>query len=96
MNRNNGFIGTEWLKLETAIEVIGDMIAYRSMERYKAIENNESASLISSLTRQIHQLGYERQACYNHEANHELIIKAFTIYAPQLKELNGNSAKGNH
>ena len=88
------FTGTEWLKLETAIEVIGDLIALRSSERYQAIENNQTASIIASLTKEIHQLGIERQACYDPLTNHEVIIKAFSVYAPLLKEQNGNSAQG--
>jgi hypothetical protein len=82
------FTGTEWLKLETAIEIIGDLIALRSSERYQAIENNQPASTIASLTKEIHQLGIERQTCYDTSTNHEIITKAFSVYAPLLKEQN--------
>ena len=85
------FKGTEWTNLETAIEVIGDMIAYKSSLLHAALKAEKvDSQMISSLETEISHLGKERQACYNSETNQEIIIKAYTVYGPQLNALGNN------
>lgn len=76
------FHGTDWLKLETAIEIIGDMIAYYSS--LKAIPGVTSDE-INEFNNKIIALGKERQGCYDISINDKIIIKAYTEYGPFLK-----------
>lgn len=76
------FHGTDWLRLETAIEIIGDMIAYySSLEEKPGITEEEAAEC----DRQIYLLGQERQQCYDISISKEVIDKAYNIYGPFLK-----------
>jgi hypothetical protein len=81
------FRGTEWLKLETAIEIIGDMISYYSM-----LDNQpgNSEQMALEYYNKILQLGKERQGCYDSKNNSEIIIKAFTVYGPFLKSIRND------
>lgn len=53
---NLSFVGTEWLKLELAIEIIGDMIALNSHRLHMAMAANEEATVISSIENEIVRL----------------------------------------
>lgn len=85
---NLSFFGTEWLKLELAIEIIGDMIALNSQRLHMAMAANEEATVISSIENGMIKLGQERQNCYDYDANEEFILKAFKEYVPELKRFN--------
>lgn len=85
---NSVFVGTEWLKLELAIEIIGDMIALNSQRLHMAMAANEEATVISSIEIKIIKLGQERQKCYDYDTNDEIILKAFKDYGPELRRAN--------
>lgn len=78
------FHGTDWLRLETAIEIIGDMIAY-----YCSVElrSGKTKKEIAEYEMQIYLLGQERQRCYSYGENKEVIDKAYNVYGPFLKAL---------
>ena len=78
------FYGTDWLRLETAIEIIGDMIAYYCSLRAKpGVTKEENEEYIM----QIISLGQERQQCYDIQISKEVIDKAYNVYGPFLKAL---------
>ena len=84
----SAFVGIEWIKLELAIELIGDMIALNSERLYMAIEANKGAMVISSIENEVTKLGQERQKCYDYDANEEIILKAFKEYGLELRRAN--------
>lgn len=88
LQRNSAFVRTEWLRLELAIELIGEMIALNSERLHTAIESNEEARVISAIEDEILKLGQERQKCYDLSNNTEFISKAFLVYAPELRRAN--------
>lgn len=90
-SRNTSFNGTDWLTLELAIEVIGDMIGFYSQQLHVAIENNDNSEAIAKLEMEIANLGKERQRCYDMNSNHEVIFKAFTVYSSHLRNISSNS-----
>ena len=85
---NSHFIGTEWLKLELAIDLIGDMIAFNSERLHIAIKSNADEDLIASIENELIKLGHERQRCYECNANDEIILKAHMVYGPELRQIN--------
>lgn len=55
----------DWLKLEIAIETIGDMIAFYNRQLCQDIMSKvKDNELIRDLTNKVDQLGRERQQCY--------------------------------
>lgn len=78
------FYGTDWLRLETAIEIIGDMIAYYSSLKAKPGVTNQE---IQEFNSNIISLGKERQQCYDIRISKEVIDKAYNVYGPFLKAL---------
>ncbi|MFN7492663.1 MAG: hypothetical protein ACK5RG_07110 [Cyclobacteriaceae bacterium] len=85
------FKGTDWLKLEIAIETIGDMIGYYSQELHKAIEKRADSKIISAIELELNNLGKERQMCYNVNSNQEIISKVLSEYVPKMREFNRSS-----
>ncbi len=88
---NAQFRGTDWLTLELAIEVIGDMIGYYSQSLHSAIERRSNAESVAKIEMELSKLCKERQKCYDSNSNQEVLIKAFAVYAPKLKEISRNS-----
>lgn len=82
-------VNNEWLQLETATEIIGQMIAHYvafiAQEEKKAAPDRE---VIEQGEELIRQLGQERKACYRSATRDAMIQKAFTEYAPFLKDVN--------
>ncbi len=81
------FNGTDWMTLELAIEVIGDMIGFYSQQLHIAIKNKANSATITNLDMKIVNLGKERQMCYDRNSNSEIIFKALTVYACQLRKI---------
>ena len=88
---NGSFKGTDWLTLEIAIEVIGDMIGFYSQQLHLAIKDKADTETIASIEMSIKLLVDERRNCYNINSNQEVITKAFKVYAPKLRELSKKS-----
>jgi hypothetical protein len=82
------FVPTDWLKLETAVEIIGDMIAYYHgmlcEERTKA---KQDKAFVEELSTKVHQLCCERRQCYEEGKQIEVIAKAYEVYGPFLKKV---------
>lgn len=82
-------IDTEWVQLETATEVISQLIghyaAWVSTEEKKPQPN---LARIDQAEQAIKALGQERQACYLSATGEGVIRKAYTVYAPIVRELN--------
>ena len=76
----------EWLKLETAVELIGQMIAYHMglihQERMRDEPNQEA---IASWKAKVIELGQEQNDCYGTPRKQQIIEKAYQQYAPFLK-----------
>lgn len=85
-NSNDQFSGTDWLKLETAIELIGDLIALNTMRLDNALKSNSSDEIIIGIENELKQLIRERQQCYDVNSNNEVLIKVFSVYVPKLKK----------
>lgn len=81
------FHGTEWLKLETAIEIIGDLIAHHTARLNKAVLEGAEDHTLAQIEREIKRLSRERLECYNKDTNQLVIEKALTQYALLLKSL---------
>jgi len=80
---------TDWLTLETAIETIGDMIAYQCARLYKALELDPlDIALIDEIKTEIKRLSEERQLCYDKNKNQEVMMTAYTAYGPYLRMIN--------
>jgi uncharacterized FlaG/YvyC family protein len=89
MEKDLGFDRTNWLTLETAIETIGDMIAYQCARLNKALRlNTPDIALVKEINEEITRLNKELLLCYDKDKNQEVIIKAYTTYGPQLKMIN--------
>jgi len=88
MVKNIPFKGTEWLELETALETIGNMIAYQAFRLNNVLQLERSNSeLVADIRGEIKRLSQELKLCYDKNHNQEVIAKAYSIYAPQLKHL---------
>ena len=85
MDKPEVFIGTDWLKLETAIETIGDMVAHHTARLNQAIHSKAGKEEVTKISDEIGKLIQERTLCYDKDNNHDVIIKAYTIYGPFLK-----------
>jgi hypothetical protein len=89
MEKDLGFNSKDWLRLETTIETIGDMIAYQCGRLNKALQLNPlDVALVEEINVQIKRLNKELLLCYNKDKNQGVIIMAYTIYGPQLKMIN--------
>lgn len=86
-------IMTEWLQLETAVEVIGQVIAYYvgqvAQERANKVPNLDR---IQEWEQKIKELGRERRACYRAATKETIIAKAYSVYAPFLQEQSSQYA----
>lgn len=82
-------VTTEWLQLETAVEIFGQVIAHCvaaiAEERQK---EKPDLTMIQEAKDLINQLGQEQNACYRSATREAMIQKAYTTYAPFLKEVN--------
>lgn len=77
-----------WLKLTTAVDIIGDMIAYyHGPLCEELVKADPDKSVIDELTNKVDELGQERRKCYKEGEQDEVILKAYTIYGPFLKNL---------
>ena len=80
---------TDWLKLETSVEVIGDMIAHNCAKLYRLMhENPVNHEAILKVECELDRLGVERHQCYVTGENESIIDKAHFVYAPFLKSLS--------
>jgi hypothetical protein len=85
----------KWLKLETAIEIIGDMIALYYGQLCEERREGKNLELIRELEGKVHVLVVERRQCYFEERQREMIDKAYNVYGPFLKNLNDFDSKKN-
>ena len=82
-------VTTEWLQLETATEIIGQMIAhYVAFIADERKQETPDRSMIEQAEELIKQFGQERKACYRSATRDAMIQKAYTEYAPFLKDIN--------
>ena len=86
-NDVNTFQGTDWFKLELAIEIIGDMIAHYIAELNRAVKSTpRDEDRVSQLLSEIDRFMDERTLCYDKDNNHAVIVKAFMVYAEKFRE----------
>jgi hypothetical protein len=86
MKENLSFGNKDWLRLETTIETIGNMIAYQCAELYKVVNLDfPDAVVIKEIRAEIKRLNKELLLCYDKDQNPELIVKAYTVYGPLLR-----------
>jgi len=86
MTENSSFKGTEWRKLETAIETISDMIADQIFRLNNALLlDSPRPDLVKDIRAEIKRLNQEIKLCYDSARNHDVLTKACTVYAPQLR-----------
>lgn len=80
-------LNDDWLELETAVELIGQMIAFNmgliTAERKKT---NPDLTRIADWRNRILELGQEQNDCYDSERKAQVIKKAYNQYVPFLKE----------
>ncbi|MFM7856001.1 MAG: hypothetical protein ACKO96_29805, partial [Flammeovirgaceae bacterium] len=86
-NNPKEFKGTDWLELETAIETIGDVIAYHSAKLNEAILARANNAVIEQIELEICRLTRERLACYQKDSNREILTRVQEVYSPMLREL---------
>ncbi|MFM8914222.1 MAG: hypothetical protein ACKOE6_15105 [Flammeovirgaceae bacterium] len=87
-NNPKEFKGTDWLELETAIETIGDVIAYHSAKLNEAIAAKADTAIIEQIESEICRLTRERLACYQRDSTGGLLKKASEEYRLCLARLS--------
>lgn len=87
-NNPKEFKGTDWLELETAIETIGDVIAYHSAKLNEAIVAKADNAIIEQIELEICRLTRERLACYQKDSNGGLLLRAVEFHARSLNEIS--------
>ncbi|MVM42098.1 hypothetical protein GO730_37895 [Spirosoma sp. HMF3257] len=84
---------TEWLQLETAVEVIGQVIAfYVGQVAQERNQNAPNVDRIQEWEQKIKDLGKERRACYRAATKEAIIAKAYSVYAPFIQEQSNQYA----
>ncbi len=82
-------IDTEWIQLETATEVISQLIGhYAAWVSTEEKKPQPDLARIEQAEQAIKALGRERQACYLSVTADTVIKKAYTVYAPIVRQLN--------
>ncbi len=89
MEKDLDFDRADWLRLETAIETIGDMIAYKCAQLHNALGlSPPDTASVEEINAEIRRLSKERLLCYDKDNNQEAITRAYTVYGPLLKMIN--------